>query len=90
MPVDGGSLVTVLRHVILPGIITGGAFTFMTAWGAHLMALPLITSGGVMASLPIALMFMFVQRGLVSGPVAGGVKGYVCDRGSGRTDARKG
>jgi|NGEPerStandDraft_6_1074524.scaffolds.fasta_scaffold73808_2 ABC-type glycerol-3-phosphate transport system permease component len=103
--VDGGGLLTILRHVILPlalpGIITVGAFTFMTAWGEYLFALSLITSnqnwtlplalqeafgrngldlgvltaGGVIASLPVAIMFMFVQRSLVSGLVAGGVKG---------------
>src|ERR1019366_8420716 len=87
--VDGGGLLTILRHVILPlalpGIITVGAFTFMTAWGEYLFALSLITSnqnwtlplalqeafgrngldlgvltaGGVIASLPVAIMFMF-------------------------------
>ena len=103
--VDGGSLFTVLRHVILPlalpGIITVGAFTFMSSWGEFLFALSLITqsqnwtlplaiqtafsentvdlgaltAGGVFASLPVAILFMLVQRSLVSGLTAGGVKG---------------
>ena len=46
--VDGGRFVDVLRHVIFPlaqpGIITIGAFAFMTAWGEYLFALSLITS----------------------------------------------
>jgi ABC-type glycerol-3-phosphate transport system permease component len=99
--VDGGGLLTVLRHVILPlalpGIIAVGAFTFMTSWGEFLFALSLITSsqnwtlplalqtafsentvdlgmlttGGVSASLPVAVLFMLVQRSLVSGLTAG-------------------
>jgi ABC-type glycerol-3-phosphate transport system permease component len=103
--VDGGRFVDVLRHVIFPlaqpGIITIGAFAFMTSWGEYLFALSLITSnqnwtlplalqeafsrnsvdlgaltaGGVLVSLPMAVLFMALQRTLVAGLTAGGVKG---------------
>jgi ABC-type glycerol-3-phosphate transport system permease component len=103
--VDGGRFVDVLRHVIFPlaqpGIVTIGAFAFMTSWGEYLFALSLITSnqnwtlplalqeafsrnsvdlgaltaGGVLVSLPVAVLFMALQRTLVAGLTAGGVKG---------------
>jgi ABC-type glycerol-3-phosphate transport system permease component len=103
--VDGGGFTAVLRYVIFPlarpGLMTVGAFTFISAWGEYLLALSLITSnqnwtlplalqeafsrnsvdlgaltaGGVIASLPVAVLFMFVQRSLIAGLASGSVKG---------------
>jgi ABC-type maltose transport system permease subunit len=46
-----------------------------TAFSENTVDLGMLTAGGVFASLPVAVLFMLVQRSLVSGLTAGGGKG---------------
>jgi multiple sugar transport system permease protein len=45
------------------------------AFSQNTINLSTLTAGGVLASLPVAVLFMFAQRSLIAGLIGGGVKG---------------
>ena len=65
----------VVLPLALPGLIAAVVFTFILAWNDFLFALVLITSAGVMITVPTVCFFEAVQRYLVPGWGSGGVKG---------------
>ncbi len=62
------SLITSNQNWTLP-------LALQEAFSRNTVDLGALTAGGVIASLPVALLFMFVQRSLVAGLAAGSVKG---------------
>lgn len=62
------SLITSSQNWTLP-------LALQTAFSENTVDLGMLTTGGVSASLPVAVLFMLVQRSLVSGLTAGEVKG---------------
>ena len=62
------SLITSNQNWTLP-------LALQEAFGRNSVDLGALTAGGVIASLPVAVLFMFVQRSLVAGLASGGVKG---------------
>ena len=96
------TLWSILKPLVLPGLLAVGIYTFLNAWDDFLMALTIMQDtnmktltvglaqsflgeyaydyGALMAfslcgSLPVVLIFVFLQRYMISGLTAGAVKG---------------
>jgi multiple sugar transport system permease protein len=73
--VDGASPGQAFRKVILPlaapGLFTTAILAFIAAWNEYLLAM----AAGTVVTVPLVILVLILQRRIVAGLTAGGVKG---------------